>query len=194
MKILTATLMMTFFLTFSVFAQSDLPKIKARKKYTQTGVELVSPNQSDWRIEKSESLETRFAKTDSDVKVIAFVKTRAIDDFENVEDLFVNLENLKQDEIKNLKRDSIHYNRTNFKETECLQYDGVFDNDAETDGQSYKYFNLSGYLCRHPAAKNTVIQLEFFNYSNLRGFSEAEVKLSKEFFEKIKFVNVKTKK
>jgi hypothetical protein len=109
-----------------------------------------------------------------------------IEVYENVEDLLENLEKLKQDEIRQLDRDSLHFNRINFKETPCLQYDGIFRNSV----QNYKYFNMYGYLCRHPLAKNVLIQVEFSIYSKTRGFSEAELKLSKTFFEKIIFSKV----
>lgn len=182
-----------FLLTGLISAQDKLKIIKPGKTYKQSGVKIISPNQPDWQIVKSEDLETSFTKTDSNGKYSAFVKTKTIDLFENVEDLFVNLEKLKQEEISRLVRDSLHYNRTNFKETACLQYDGIFNARSGEVESNYKYFNMSGYLCRHPTTKNTIIQIEFSNYSNLRGFSEPEIKLSREFFEKIEFSKVKNK-
>lgn len=188
MKFLIIILAVNFLFASTGFAQKELLTIKPGKTYKQSGVKIISPNQPDWQIVKSDNLETVFLKTDTNGKYNAFAKTRTIDVYEKTEDLFVYLEKMKQEEISKLNRDSLHFNRTNFKETPCLQYDGIFNNDAQ-----YKYFNLNGYLCRHPAEKNTLIQIEFSNYSNLRGFSETENKLSKDFFEKIQFMKVKNK-
>ncbi|HSK71438.1 MAG TPA: hypothetical protein VK892_07075 [Pyrinomonadaceae bacterium] len=192
MKLLTVILAINFLFVSAVFAQKDFPTIKPAKTYKQSEVKIVSPNETGWQLVKSAQLENVFAKVDSDGKYNASAKTSTINAYENVNDLFENLEKLKQEEISRLNRDSLHFNRTNFKEVPCLQYDGIFNNDARKEA-NYKYFNLSGYLCQHPTAKNTLIQIEFSNHSNLRGFSETANKLSKEFFEKIEFSKVKNK-
>lgn len=171
--------------SFSIFGQKDFPTIKPGKVYKQSGVTLNSPNQTDWQIVKSDKSETVFVKTNADKKFNAFVKTMPVEIYENVQDLFKDLEKLKQTQLNMANRDSLHFNNTDFKETPCLQYDGIFNHDA-----AYKYFNFNGYLCRHPTAKNVLIQIEFSKYSNLRGYSESEIKLSKNFFEKIVFSKV----
>lgn len=170
----------------AVSAQTILPKIKAGKIYKQSGVTITSPKQPDWQIVKAEKLETVFVKTTADGKYNAFAKTMTIDVYENVKDLFENLEKLKQKQLNLQNRDSLHFYNTDFKETPCLKYDGIFNNEA-----NYKYFNFNGYLCRHPTAKNILIQVEFSNYSNTRGYSEADIKLSNNFFEKFKFSKIK---
>lgn len=172
------------------YAQKVNPTIKAGKVYKQSGVKITSPNQEGWQIVKSEKFETVFGKPDSDAEYKAFVRTKTIPDYENVEDLFKNLEATKQAELDMPNRDSLHFNNMNFKETPCLQYDGIFNNDA-AKMPGYKHFNFRGYLCRHPNDKNTVIQMEFSSYSNSRGFSEAEFKLAKDFFANIQFLKVK---
>jgi hypothetical protein len=192
MKLLTVFFATMFLLMDLTSAQDKLKTIKPSKSYEQSGVKFVSPNQTDWQIVKSENLETSLVRMDTIGKYNIFVKTKTIDLFENVEALFINLEKAKQAEISSLDRDSLHFNRVNFQETPCLQYDGIFNAKSGNEVQSqYKYFNMSGYLCRHPAAKDTIIQFEFSNYSNQRGFSETENKLSREFFDKLKFVKVK---
>lgn len=175
-------LMLIFSTNFAIFAQKDFPTIKAGKVYQQSGVTITSPNEPDWKIVKREKTEIVFLKMNTERKFNAFVKRIKIDVYENVKDLFATLENLKKAEVSEVIRDSIHYNWTEFKDTPCLQYDGIFNNDGE-----YKYFNMSGYLCRHPQDKSVAIQIEFSSYSNNRGYTETEVKLSKNFFEKIVF-------
>lgn len=173
-------------ISWAVLAQKDFPKIKAGKVYKQAAVTIISPNQPDWQLAKSEKLETVFIKTNADEKNYALVKTMTIDAYENVTDLFVYLEKLKQSEFNHLDRDSLHFNRTTFKETPCLQYDGIFRNSVP----NYSEFNLTGYLCRHPSDKKIIIEFEFSNYSKTRGFSEADLKLGKNFFANLSFTKV----
>lgn len=194
MKLLTVFFAITFFFVNLVSAQKDFPTVKPGKTYKQSGVKISSPNQTGWRLLKSENLETVFEKIETDEKSNAFAKTSTmIDIYENVEDLLKNLEKMKQAEISKLKRDSLHFNYVNFKETPCLQYDGIFNNDAEETVPVYKYFNLYGYLCPHPQTDTTLIQMEFSNYSNTRGFTEDSLKLIRNFFEGAKFSKVKNK-
>lgn len=190
MKLLKIILAISFLFVSFTFAQKENSTIKAGKVYKQSGAKTFSPNEADWQIVKNESSETIFGKTTSEKRFNVFVRTKTISDYASIEDLFVNLEKMKQSELDSGNRDSLHYNRTNFKQVPCLQYDGIFNNDAAMM-PGYKYFNFSGYLCRHPKNKTIVIQMEFSNYSNSRGFSESELKLSKEFIGKIQFTKIK---
>lgn len=190
MKFLRIMLAIGILFAGITYAQKENSTIKAGKVYKQSGAKVTSPSQDGWQIVKAESSETIFSKTTSDEKFNVFVKTKTISDYEKVEDLFKNLEETKQAELDMPNRDSLHFNQTDYKNTPCLQYDGIFNNDA-AKMPGYKYFNFYGYLCRHPNDKKIVIQMEFSNYSNSRGFSETEGKLAKDFLEKIQFSKVK---
>ena len=174
---------------FAQNMQKEYPRIKPGKIYKQTGATVASPNQIQWQIVKADKLETVFLKTTAEGKLNAFARTMKIDVHENVKDLFDSLESLKKSEIRELNMDSLHFNNTEFKETPCLQYDGIFRNPVP----NYEYFNMSGYICRHPDDKNVAVQFEFSNYSNTRGYTAVENKLSKSFFEKIKFAKITSK-
>jgi hypothetical protein len=162
--------------------------------YDQAGVTVVSPNQSGWRLLKSDKSQTLFEKNDKDVILRAEVKTFITKVFAADKDLLASLENLKQEELNKLKRDSVHFNFVRFKLTSCLQYDGVFkDGMFIVDGKSspkFSYLNLKGFLCPLPGAKDSVVQMEFSNYSNLRGFTAEVSDLSDEFFEKVVFPKI----
>jgi len=191
MRLLAVIFAITVFLSVSISAQPKSPIIKPEKTYKQSGVKMVSPNQTGWQIIKSEKLETVFGKTNSEAEYKVFARTKTIPDYENTNDLLKSLEAMKQAELNDSNRDSLHYNyQKEFNETPCVQYDGIFKNDA-AEAPGYKYFNFYGYICQHPSDKNIVIQMEFSDYSNTRGFSEAEFNLRRDFFEKIKFVKVK---
>lgn len=194
MKFLNVILAINFLLVGFIYAQKENSTIKAGKVYKQSGAKIYSPNQAGWHIVKSEKLETVFGKTSSEAEYKVFAKTKTIPDYENTNDLLKSLEAMKQAELNESNRDSLHYNyRKDFNETPCVQYDGIFKNDAAQEAPGYKYFNFYGYICRHPSDKNIVIQMEFSDYSNTRGFTEAEINLRKNFFDKIKFEKVKNK-
>jgi len=173
--------------TGNVSGQSESLKIKPGKKFTQSGAKLASPNDRDWRVTKSAAMETAFSKVAAEKKFDAFVKTAGFPVYGTHRELLENLEKLKIAEVDEKNRDSIHFNYTEFKSTPCLQYDGIFN----APGTVYKYWNVYGYICRHPAEQGVIIQFEFSAFSNERGFVEAETALSKGFFEAVKFARVK---
>lgn len=171
-------------LSFNTSAQAESRKTKPGKKYKQIGAKLASPNDTDWRMVKSEKMETVFEKETADKKFKAFVKTAKIPVYETDRELLVNLEKLKMAEVDEKNRDSIHYNYLGYKSTQCLQYDGIFG----APGTGYKYLNMNGYICRHPDDRSVIIQFEFSNYSNDRGYLAAESELSRSFFEGVRFI------
>ena len=163
--------------------------INPKSLYHLGGVTVVSPNQPGWvLLQSSESL-IAFQKRVEDEVVNASVKTIKTKVFDNDKDLLTSLEALKQQELSKLKRDSVHFNYVRFKGSPCVQYDGVFKLDG-TSAPKFEYFNFKGYLCRHPESKDLVVQIEFSNHSNLRGFSENLFSLRDDFFEKIVFSKV----
>ena len=160
--------------------------IKPASVYQQGGVTVVSPNQPNWMLMKSSKSETVFQKRLEDEVVNANVRTFQTKVFDNDKDLLISLEALKKEELSKLNRDSIHFNYVRFKGSPCLQYDGIFKVNP-AGASSLEYLNLNGYLCRLPESKDLIVQMEFSNHSNSRGFSENLSKLSAEFFEKITF-------
>ncbi|MEK6337331.1 MAG: hypothetical protein AABM67_20605 [Acidobacteriota bacterium] len=172
-----------FCVAVSVRAQTP---IKPATIYDQNGITVVSPNQPGWISLKAEKSETVFEKRGEGGILNASVKTIRTQTFETDKERLAGWETLKQAELSKLKRDSIHFNYTGFKGATCLQYDGIFPIE-KTSSSHYAYFNLRGYLCRHPDAKDSAVQLEFTNYSNTRGLTEDLYSLSEEFFEKITF-------
>lgn len=174
-------------LSFTAPGQTEALKTKPGKKYKQMGTKLASPKDADWRLVKSEKMETVFEKVTANKKFKAFVKTAKIPVYETDKELLANLEKLKMAEVDEKNRDSIHFNHIGYKSTPCLQYDGIF-NAPDT---GYKHFNMSGYICRHPDDSSVIIQFEYANYSNDRGFLETEIQSSISFFEGVGFTKPK---
>lgn len=169
----------------AALAQEPSP-INPASIYHQGSVTVVSPNQPGWVLLQSSKSETVFEKRVADEIVIANVKTIKTKIFANEKDLLISLETLKQEELSKLKRDSLHFNYVRFKGSRCVQYDGIFKIDGAA-APKFEYFNLKGYLCRHPESKDLAVQIEFSNHSQIRGFSENLLSLGDEFFEKTVF-------
>lgn len=171
--------------THAVFAQDPAP-IKPASIYQQGSLTVVSPNQPGWVLLQSSKSETAFERRVADEILIASVKSIKTKVFENEKDLLGGLEALKQEELNELNRDSLHFNYVRFKGSPCVQFDGIFKADGAA-APKFAYFNFKGYLCRHPESKDSAVQIEFSNYSNIRGFSESFHSLGDEFFEKTVF-------
>jgi hypothetical protein len=169
----------------AVSAQAQT-SIKPAGMYDQDGITVVSPNQTGWILLKTDKSETVFEKRGDGGILNASVKTIRTKTFETDKDRLAGWETLKQEELSKLKRDSIHFNHTRFKGANCLRYDGIFPIE-KTSTSSFVHFNLKGYLCPHPNAKDSAVQMEFSNYSNTRGLTEDLNSLSEEFFEKLTF-------
>ncbi len=188
MKYLIVIVLVAVFCANAVSVQEQSP-INPASIFNQDGVTVVSPNQPGWVLLRSSKSETVFEKRDKDEILAANVKTFRTKIFDNDKDLLVSLETLKKEELSNLKRDSVHFNYVRFNGSPCVQYDGIFKLDG-TSAPKFEYFNFKGYLCRHPETKDLVVQIEFSNHSNLRGFSENLFSLRDEFLEKIVFSKV----
>ncbi len=180
-------LLTSFLLSGSVAAQQGTP-IKPAKIVKLNGATVTSPGQPGWRMTRSDKVEVIFEMSGDANRSGAFAKMRDFDIPEDVGSFFQRLETLKKLEIDGLDIDSLHFNTTQFKETPCLQYDGIF-----RKVESYEYLSLYGYLCRHPLITGKVLQLEYSSRSNTRGFSETDIKLFRRYFDATQFTKVKGK-
>jgi hypothetical protein len=189
MRALVLAALVAVFCSSLLSAQEKQSSINPASIYDQDTVTVVSPNQADWVLLQSNRSETVFEKRLKDEILTANVKTIKTRSFETDKDLLINLETLKHEELSKFKRDSIHFYYVRFKGSPCVQYDGIFKLDGASTPK-FEYFNIKGYLCRHPDNRDLVIQIEWSNHSNLRGFSENLFSLSNEFFEKTVFRKV----
>ncbi|MFZ0748399.1 MAG: hypothetical protein WAM70_03490, partial [Pyrinomonadaceae bacterium] len=151
-------------------------------------VTIVSPDQPGWVLKQSNESLVAFQKDIEGEVVNASVKLIKTKVFDKDEELLRNLEALKNKELSQLKRDSVHFNYVEFKAGPCVQYDGILTGDASAP--KLKYFNFKGYLCRSQGTKDTVVQIEFSAHSNRRGFPEDLFSPSDEFFERVTFSKV----
>lgn len=184
MKRLTVIVLVTVACANAVLAQEQA-SINPANIYHLDGVTFVSPNQPGWRLLESGKSLISFQKRVKGEVLNASVKTIRTKVFDNDNDLLTSLEALKVEELSKLKRDSIHFYYVSFKDSPCVQYDGIFTGDASAP--KFKYLNFKGYMCPHPESKGLVVQIEFSNHSNRRAFPENLSDLSNEFFAKMAF-------
>ena len=160
--------------------------IKPASIQHQDGITVVSPNQPGWTLLRTDKSETVFEKRAEGGILNASVKTIRTKPFATDKDRLAGWEALKQEEFSKLKQDHIHFNYLRFKGATCLRYDGIFPIEKRSSNK-FAHFNVKGYLCPDPNAKDSAVQMEFSNYSNTRGFTEDLYSLSEEFFEKLTF-------
>ena len=194
MKQLIVIFVIAMFCVNVAFAQKQT-SIKPASVYKQDGITFASPNQPGWTLSKSDKSETVFEKRDKDAVSSLSVKTIKTEIFETDKDRLTGFETLKQKELSSLKQDSLHFNYATFNDLMCLHYDGIFKLE-ETPAPKLADFHIQGYLCPHPTIKDSAIQIESSNYSNIRDFTEDFKSVSNEFFEKAAFSKaaVKTKR
>ena len=181
-----------FLILVCIFFVSAQSAIEPGEHFKLNGVRLASPDQNGWHISKSDKLEIIFDFSGDGKTSRAFAKVGPSNALTGSGKFFEEFEVLKTSELENLenlKRDSLHFNKTSFNEVVCMQYDSSLKNLAAAP-RTFEYYNVYGYSCPHPLAKDRFVQLEFSNRSNTKGFSEADIKLFKRYFDSIRFTKV----
>jgi len=168
-----------------VFAQGKQTAVKPESIYRRDGLTFVSPAQPGWTLFQSSASLQELRKQSANEVLSISVKAIAMTTPDDDEKLMREFEALKVAELSKLQRDSVHFNYGRFKGRACVQYDGVFTGDIAVPG--FRYFNFSGYLCRHPEKPNAAVQVEFSSHSNVRGPSESEIEQRASFFEGLVF-------
>lgn len=168
-------------------AQEKPSPVKSGSVFRQNAVTVRAPKEKDWKLIKSNKDETFLEKSTKKEILFANVKTVKIKHIAEERELLSYLESMKKEElVSKYIRDSLHFNYVRYKETPCVQYDGVFNFKAE-DKSPYEYFNFKGYLCRHPKNDDLIVQMEYSNHSNVRSFSKDFTEASNQFFEQTTF-------
>lgn len=192
-KYINIVLVIIFLCATVVSAQEKSSVVKSATVFKQNGVSLRSPKQTGWQLVKSEKDQTAIEKKVKDEITFAGAKTIKAKHFDEERELLSYLESMKTEQLLSTHiRDSLHFNYVKYKETPCVQYDGVF-NFKEEAKSDFKYFNFKGYLCRHPMNPDLVVEMEYSNYSNVRGFPDDFTATSSQFFEQTKFTKVSAK-
>jgi hypothetical protein len=187
--LIASLILLTGFSSISVAQQA----IKPGKNFRLDGVTLTSPEEPGWRLVRSDRSEVRFERRGAGSAAKVLIRSVPADKTVDKEKLLASLEARKSSELENLenlKRDSLHLNFTNFKDTPCLQYDSIQLNQAATP-RDFEYYNVFGYLCVNPFSKGMIVEMEFSNYSGARGLSDTDVKLFRRLFDSVKFTNTK---
>ena len=184
-KRILAAIIAELVVSSAIFAQGPAI-IEPGSAYQWQGLMVISPAQPGWALATSDGTQIVFERrNDQEIlrASVSIIKTKV---YETDEDLLANLEPLKQEEWRALKVDHLHFDRKGARGGPFLEIDGIFNLDG-TASPGFRYLNLRGRLYPHPQTKGLVVQVEFSDRSNVRGFSEAQLTLADEFFEKIVF-------
>mgnify|MGYP001565544338 CR=1 FL=1 len=165
----------------------DTKPIKPATTYRLGGASIITPDQPDWVLLKSDTVQIVIEKRTKDEVMNASIKTLKVKPFASELETQQGLEAFKNEEIDKPNRDSLHYMYVRFKGLSCVQYDGNLVLDPAASPNKFKHNNFKGYLCPDPQTKGSAFQIEFSNYSNTKGFPNTFNDLSEEFFQNTKF-------
>lgn len=169
---------------FAVLPTQAQTAIKPARTYHQGEITVVSPNQPGWTVVKTGKSETVFEKRDQGGILNASVRIVPTKAFATEKDRLAGWEDLKSEELSKFKQDHLHFNYTKFKGAMCLLYDAIFPLE-QTSSNKYAQYNVRGYLLPLSNTRDSAVQIEFFNYSNTRGFTEDLLSVVEEFFDKV---------
>lgn len=182
---LVVTILAAVFSVGTIVAQGPAI-IEPGSVYQWHGLTVVSPDEPGWALAKSDGTQIVFERRSDRAILRASVSIIKTNVYRTDEDLLASLEPLKQEEWRAMKVDHLHFDRKAAKGGPFLQYDGIFNID-DPASPGFSYLNLRGRLYPRPQAKGLVVQAEFSDRSNMRGFSEDRLSLADEFFAKIVF-------
>ncbi len=155
--------------------------IKPGSVYQLVGVTITSPNQPGWELLKSDQREVIFRKQNSDRTCLARVTIAKSDIPADSSDPLAALEARKTEELKTRNVDHLHFDKVGSPSGPILRYDSIIKVEGPSAAHS-NYFNFSGWLCPHMGHWNYVVEIEFSDHSNSRGFTEDLIALVDEFY------------
>ena len=158
--------------------------IKPRSVFELSGMTVVSPGQPGWQLVKADKKEILFRKQDKDRICLARVTIASAKRYDTVKDLLAALEAQKEEEFKKTyEADSLHFDQISAKGGPCLQYLGIVG--IKRSSSPFSHLNFKGWFCPYQGAWSTLVEIEFSDRSNSRGFTEDLLSLANEFFDGI---------
>ena len=94
--------------------------------------------------------------------VVAGVNLFSVEEFEKDRDLlvFIISERSKNDDPKRWINRNIENTFITFKGNSCFSYKSLVEDHQSKSTKSFQYYHRIGNICRHPANKDTAIQVE----------------------------------
>jgi len=141
------------------------PKAKINGKYEILGAKIYSPNELGWYLIQHSQNSITFGniptKTDS---VIANINLFWVGEFDEDKKFleFIISERYKKDDKERWVNRTVENKFISFKGNSCFSYKTLAeDHQSKSKSRnSFQYYNTIGSICRHPANKNTAIQVE----------------------------------
>jgi len=140
-------------------------KAKVNGKYEILGAKIYSPNERGWYVmqhsQNSITFGTIPTSTDS---VIANINLFWVGEFDKDKDFleFIISERYKSNDKERWFNRVVENDFITFKGNSCFSYKTLAEDhqSKSKSRKSFQYYNTIGNICRHPANKNTAIQVE----------------------------------
>ncbi len=156
------------------------------QKFEIAGVSVTAPDESGWELLNSSASAISFMKQ-SDTTVTVFnVTLLPSEAFKDDTEFMIFSEEFMNKRWSPLEMKSVHFNRIQFHESACLQYDGLF-RDSLVAGTEKEFLTTRGLLCRHPANKLFILHVDMTHHSADKTISEKTIATYLKFIESVSF-------
>jgi hypothetical protein len=156
-----------FIIVFLIGCASPPPfqKAKINGMYEILGAQIYSPNERGWLVIQHSLNNIAFGTIPSaSDSAVAGVNLFSVKEFEKDRDLlvFIISERSKNDDPERWINRDIENKFITFKGNSCFSYKSLVEDhqSKSRSTKSFQYYHTIGNICRHPANKNTAIQVE----------------------------------
>lgn len=177
----------------------SFPTAGINQTYKIMGAKVSSPNEPDWYVVQHNQTGIYFGKDISSKtnSIIANVLIFGVDGHKDDESFFdyIISEREKNDDKTRFVNLGVKNTRSTFKDNTCIKYESLAEDHASKSNtsQPFQYFSTMGYICRHPANRNTAIQLEVSYRSDSKKLPNTIKQISEQFFATVVFINNEVK-
>lgn len=141
------------------------PKAKINGLYDISGSQIYSPNERGWYvIERSQNSIIFGTAPSGTASVVAGLNLFWVGELEDDTQFlqFIISERDKNSDTQRWKNTVVENKFITFKGNSCVSYKSLAeDHQSKTNStKSFQYYHTIGTICRHPANKNTAVQVE----------------------------------
>ncbi len=156
------------------------------QKFEIAGVSVTAPDESGWELLNSSESAISFMKQSDSTVTVFNVTMLPSETFENDSVFLIFSEEFMNKRWSPLEMKSVHFNRIQFHESACLQYDGLF-RDTLVAGTEKEFLTTRGLLCRHPENKSFVLHVDMTHHAAVNTISERAISTYQKFIESVSF-------
>jgi len=166
-----------------------------KTSYSQIGATLYSPDEPGWVLAQSNDFGLAFFKRygSSQNSAVAVTSIFKVEGFESDSAFLTHIAEQKHkgDDKTRFKILNVNNKLVSFKNTSCLKYRTLTEDHKNKgiNSSDFQYLKLAGYICRHPANKDTAFRMEISHRSSEKDFPKRLLAVGEDFFSNIQFIN-----